>query len=121
MPHYGRLMKARSPKAWSQYRAMRRCLDSANVMRRTEHDGHFIATEVLVCLSDLVDSQDEKKNALLQPYKALASIVRAMSDYSDAFTLEFSPRNLAVDDDGNLVLLDVMFDAELLNSMRGMG
>ena len=40
------------------------------------------------------------------------------ANYSDDYVFEFSPRNLATDDAGNLVLLDPLFDREKLQAKR---
>jgi len=49
---------------------------------------------------------------------ALETLVDTAANYGAAYQFEFSPRNLATDARGNLVLLDVLFDKEALLRRR---
>jgi hypothetical protein len=48
--------------------------------------------------------------------EALTSINDAMSNYGDTYRFEFPVRNLAVDDTGHLILLDIIFNTHALKS-----
>jgi len=52
---------------------------------------------------------------------ALRELIDAAANYGSTYFVEFAPRNLATDDQGNLVLLDVMFDAAQLFKLRTKG
>jgi hypothetical protein len=50
---------------------------------------------------------------------ALREIKGTIANYGSEYSFEFSPRNLATDDDGNLILLDTTFS--LLSVQQGRG
>lgn len=50
--------------------------------------------------------------------KALEELNEAMSNYGSTYLFEFSKRNVFIDQGNNLILLDVMFDAEELQKIR---
>jgi hypothetical protein len=50
--------------------------------------------------------------------EALEILMSTAANYSNEFTFEFSPRNLATDAKGNLVLLDMLFDRDVLRRLR---
>ena len=50
--------------------------------------------------------------------EAITAIVEASSNYGDSFTMEFSPRNVATDEHGRLVLLDLLYDRELVDKLK---
>jgi hypothetical protein len=50
--------------------------------------------------------------------EALRILIDTAANYGSDYVFEFSPRNLATDDAGNLVLLDVLYDRERLAQMR---
>lgn len=49
---------------------------------------------------------------------AVAHMSEFLEDYGDGWVFEFPPRNLAQDADGNLILLDVIFDLDALQKLR---
>jgi len=56
-----------------------------------------------------------KKHGVSAPVaEALGELQGMSKHFSPKYIFEFSPRNLATDDDGNLVLLDVLFDRKLV-------
>ena len=50
--------------------------------------------------------------------EAVQELRDASANYGDSFGMEFSPRNVATDADGNLVLLDLLYDKDLLLRKR---
>ena len=44
--------------------------------------------------------------------EALESVMSTAANYGSDYAFEFAPRNLATDDQGNLVLLDVVFSLD---------
>lgn len=44
--------------------------------------------------------------------EAISELRDASSNYGDTFDMEFSPRNVATDADGNLILLDLLYDRD---------
>lgn len=48
-------------------------------------------------------------------YRALEAIYDASLNYGDHFAFEFATRNLKVDAKGNLILVDPIFDQEIIN------
>jgi hypothetical protein len=49
---------------------------------------------------------------------ALRVLIDTAANYGAEYVFEFSPRNLATDEAGNLVLLDVLYDRERLTQLR---
>lgn len=100
LPFYQRLTSA-DKTAWAQFQTLRKLWrEEAQVcFRRSRYDRMEQFLE-RVKESDLPPSLVED----------LESIIIAFSTYGeDAFLLEFSARNLAVDSNGNLILLDIGF------------
>jgi hypothetical protein len=50
--------------------------------------------------------------------EAVQELRDASANYGDSFGMEFSPRNVATDADGNLVLLDLLYDKDLVLRKR---
>jgi hypothetical protein len=118
MPYYNApLRKSASPVAWEQYQIMKACFKERSpwahppepimslkdaFSRPPGPDGIEINEKVYKCA---------KKNRLAAPVlEALGALIDAARDIAPDYTLEFYPRNLATDDEGNIVLLDVMFN-----------
>ena len=51
-------------------------------------------------------------------FEALAELRDASANYGDSFDMEFSPRNVATDAEGNIVLLDLLYDREGVSRKR---
>lgn len=96
-----------SEQGWKDYRALKRCADSPArcVFTLSPYEANF---ELMSCVS--TDSTVSPK--LIE---ALDDLVNVASNYgSSVFVRDINPRNLASDEDGNLVLLDLVFDQDLL-------
>lgn len=117
MPLYrAPLKKADSARAWDQYKALKECWEAAlaDVRRSTRnltYDGYRIMDAVVECADQYVDGD------LVEALEALRD---GASNYGSDWTFEFSPRNLATDSKGNLVLLDVLFSMEAMEKIRRM-
>lgn len=106
MPFYHPL-KSANKEAWAQYRALAVALEEADRqqapqrMKRAWYDGGYNTREYVA------------ENAQVkEPVKAaIREIADQCCNYGDEYTFEFSPRNLAVDDNGELILLDIVFNA----------
>ena len=58
------------------------------------------------------DKFDNEKEAILEA-------IDAMCNYGSDVSFEISPRNIAADKDGNLILLDCFFIKSQLSNVRG--
>lgn len=135
------LRKADSPKAWADYTAIKKCLEagwkavrakSATYYEKHDpgipglvgprmvgrvrypsftHEGYSIAYGTWECAS-----ADPRISRPL--VNALESIMQTMANYGSSYVFEFSPRNLATDPAGHLVLLDPIFDMEAIERDR---
>jgi len=122
MPFYHKLTKARAPEAWREYMEIKRCLDEQVSHGRNLFQGYERTYAAVQCLKDgptpswpssLVTARVSELTL-----EALESLRDTAADYGSNYWMEISPRNLAVDDDGNLVLLDILFDAKLVRNIR---
>ena len=124
MPHYkAPLKKANSAKGWAQYRVLKRCWDkaeerlnrkygySADAEMQKVHSGYVIMDEVLQCARE----DKEMPASLIEALRLLGEYSR---NYGSDYSFEFSPRNLATDKRGDLILLDVVFSREIVRKMR---
>lgn len=100
-----------SPEARSAFTALRKCIGGIYPTSIDER-GYETAGRKLECIeaagaripSKLVDAVRELHDASI--------------NYGDEYDFEFSPRNVATDDRGNLVLLDVLFSRENVRRRR---
>lgn len=104
MPRYLPLEKQHT-KAWAQYRMLQKLL---NVHRHLFMQNLYYTTHICYNFADVVRNYDEKLG------EALSAIVDNVSNGSDNLGFEFQKYNLAVDNDGNLILLDVIFNRNYL-------
>jgi hypothetical protein len=95
-----------NPASRAAFTALRKCISGIFPVSGRKERGYEIATRKLECI--------EAAGAKIPP--KLADAVRLLVDmstnYGDQYDLEFSPRNVATDDQGNLVLLDVLFNRD---------
>lgn len=120
MPKYkAPLRKADSPEGWRDYMALKKCREAAfDELRQRRgygwawwHDGYAINDATVDC------GEGKVREPVLD---ALRTIKDNVANYGATYTSEFAPRNLATDDAGNLVLLDIMFDGEAMQKrLRG--
>ena len=108
------LRKADSASGWQDYAILKHCREDAyehwDARRGTGKRGYRINEETVACA--------ERTGVSPSTLEALRILVDTAANYSDEYVFEFSPRNLATDDAGNLVLLDPLFDREKLQAKR---
>jgi len=132
--------KSDSPSGWKDYTVLKKCRAKAwdtirekgttysemyhapipglykGGMRRVpvypqmKHRGYEVNEETVACA--------EEAGVSPSTLEALRILVDTASNYGQAYVFEFSPRNLATDADGTLVLLDPLFDQEKLAEKR---
>lgn len=113
MPFYDvpfRVVNA-SPEARSAFTALRKCI--GGIYPTSIYDrGYDIAGRKMECI--------EAASGRIPPKlaDALRQLYDTSADYGDEYDFEFSPRNVATDDRGNLVLLDVLFSRENVRRKR---
>lgn len=118
MPKYeSPLTKGGAPKAWAQYLAVRKHWQAAIATEQASNTfkrvfGYKLRTTFLEAMQN-----DPKIDGDL--YHALESLSNTADDFGESVMFEFSPRNLASDDAGNLILLDVVFDPGMVSRMLG--
>ncbi len=110
--------KAMDPAGWQDYVKLKKCRDDNYRFtfggRGGNNTGHRVNQDVLDCA--------ERVRVRPQVLDALRALADTAMNYSSAYVFEFSPRNLAGDGRGNLILLDVLYDQEKLievNRERG--
>jgi len=124
MPLYrAPLRKGDSPEGWRDYLVLKKCHEESwEDARRTArtrsgvmlpdmtHRGYEINEATVACA--------ERSGVGASTLDALRVLVDAASNYGSSFVFEFTPRNLASDEAGNMVLLDPLFDQERLRLKR---
>ena len=108
MPLYrAPLRKTDSPEGWRDYLMLKKCRDKVYGVRKS---GYEINEDVYACA--------EAAGVLPKVLDALRVLIDTASNYGAEYVFEFSPRNLATDEAGNLILLDVLYDREALTRLR---
>jgi len=114
MPLYTRLSAAKHKDAWKIYKALEKAWTA--VAYKPPYDSRLAIDKSEKILDDLIVSGAVPVSVT----DALREMLDAASNYGQGIALEFAPRNLAVDSNGQLILLDVMFDAERLSERQPM-
>jgi hypothetical protein len=119
MPLYrAPLRKADSPEGWRDFSILKKCREqawsevskSARGLGAMTHRGYDVNEATLACA--------EASGVRPAVLEALRALVDTASNYGASQVFEFAARNLATDADGNLVLLDPLFDMERLERQR---
>jgi hypothetical protein len=106
MPLYkAPLKKADNETAWKQYLALKRCREALYKPRGVK-SGYQVNYDVYECA---IAAGVSPKLA-----NALEHLISTAADYDEEYVFEFSPRNLATDAEGHLVLLDVLYHRRML-------
>ena len=116
--YYERL-SAKHKAAWSQYRRLSKENMAARVanMHQAWNSGPRSSVDWgYAAMVDTVSRMDGTADRTLQ--EALQAIVDSAANYGQSYTFEFAPRNLAVDGDGTLILLDPIFDLEAIRQKQ---
>lgn len=96
-------LTAQSTTAWAHYKTLKNTWERIRTSKYKKPDNWY------QYMGDFIDTlRDEQSvpNSIIDALDLLYSWVTA---YGSNFLLEFSPRNLKVDDHGNLILLDIIF------------
>ena len=101
MPFYYKLSK-RHKEAWKQYKLLQHFFDE-----------YGYDTEKILLNADKLKTSAGLKNSLIR-------LIEMMINYNhyENIKLELPKHNLAVTKSGRLILLDIIFDVELLNKTR---
>lgn len=103
MPYYRRCTKREFPKAWNDYQIIKRALLN---WYRGDAIGMYGSKQVNQFI-DFITTQKQIKKSLRDD---IISLVEMMMNYTDRVGFEISPRNIAVNSRGSLVLLDVVYN-----------
>jgi len=120
MPRYTMPLRAKFSHAWDQYRQLEECARRARNLifdkygwQRQPPDAHGYerSWEILQCARGESDYETYLPDTLVE---ALDLMIGAATNYGSQMGIEFSPRNLGTDAKGNLVLVDLIFDVEIM-------
>jgi hypothetical protein len=106
---YYRPLTASSKQAWQEFKAIAAARETAwaEVIRAQQGKMRVCDCGYLVMARTLELLHGSISDDL---YTALAAIQDAAGNYGSSYVYEFAKRNLAVSDDGRLILLDPIFD-----------
>jgi len=99
-------LKAKDRDAWSDYKKLRGLWENYLTENLSPTRLQFVAQNFRTVLDD-ADIKESLK-------EALEEMIEAVSNYDGEWLLEFAPRNLGVDEEGNLILLDILYDRKKL-------
>ena len=116
MPYYNvPLRKKNSEKAWKQYQMIRKVYNSAaeELQKRIDRgrrgvNEHEALRTGYVVMNDVIEGV-EAAGGSEGLVRALRLLKDQASNYGADYTFEFSPRSLATNDSGQLILLDTVF------------
>lgn len=119
MPYYEKLT-ASNKAAWSAYKALDAAWEQGRRKAigkgaKTNQSFHALGADINRYTIEAAKTAGNVPEAIIE---ALEAIADSASNYGQHYTFEFAPRNLKVDADGNLILLDVIFDAKALFEIR---
>lgn len=93
-------LKPENKTAWSQFKTLQKACENINV---NDYKFGYDRNNLII---------DSVREVLpVELIEALENINSACSNYSQNYYFEFQQRNLKVDEQGNLILLDVIFNA----------
>lgn len=96
------------PADHKAFNTIRKCVSS--VYGKSKESRYELTGRKLACV--------EEAGIPASIFEALTELRDASANYGDTFDMEFSPRNVATDKDGNIVLLDLLFDSDVLRKRR---
>lgn len=108
-------LKAKHRTAWQQFRLLQSAAETArketiqHLMQHWWMRGHECMQRTIELLEDTIPADLSS---------TLEHLATWAGDYAQSYTFEFAARNLAVDDDGHLILLDPIFDMETIGKQR---
>lgn len=109
-----RPLTAANQVAWKQFKQLQKAYEEIaikfnrdmSVFTRNSREWLYRCNETMQTLIDLVEDSDLRE--------ALETLLYATQNYGGSWMFEFAKRNLAVDEKGNLILLDAIFNREIL-------
>jgi hypothetical protein len=107
MPYY-KPLKASEKEAWKQYKALKEAIDSVPYQERQKY----------TCFAGYKKAILDCPSISWNLKEACLCIVENMQSYTDCIFLEISPRNAKVDENGKLILLDIVGISDELEKMR---
>jgi len=116
MPLY-KPLTAKEKEAWKQFKELARLREQAwdNAFRTGQRFNAYNAVNMCEDFASLVEESEAFPEELKEAVRMLADACRERSTW----VMEIAKRNLCVDEEGRLILLDCMFDLEVLESQRG--
>lgn len=114
MPFYNKLT-AKDKDAWETYKELKDACEQAKqeiIWPKIHSVRNVWSVYGMDAAQRTIDILREKGTVSTDILDALQIIWDNVSNYGQSCTFEFAPRNLAVDDEGNLILLDIAFDTE---------
>ena len=121
MPLYrAPLRKSNSPKAWSQYVALRKCWlpELEKAQRKASQRGIHPMNFGHEIIDGTLDCARRSKAVPPKLVSALAHIGGWAKTYGAEYSFEFSPRNLATTPRGRLILLDPVFSMRAVRMVQ---
>lgn len=116
--YYSKL-RASSKVAWREYRAAAKAREAAysETLRKMPHNQAMsnYGGVVMARTIEILQEQEPQLEALAD---ALDTLADRASNYGTGYVFEFAPRNLAVSDGGELILLDPVFNMEETERQR---
>jgi hypothetical protein len=117
MPFYNRLNNT-NPEAWRQARTLIRIWKRMGYKQQGESGYEYNNRVIEFVRMEAIENDDSTLDEIADD---LESIKNACSNYDDTYVFEFAVRNMKVNDDGTLILLDVIFNAKALIELRKKG
>jgi hypothetical protein len=120
MPRY-KALSAKDSEAWRDYKILKEAHNPSwqeHVSKCYGRDGD--QRDLTARAYDSIEATLERVRGEVSDslFEALESLARAVSCYGANWTFEFAPRNLCVNSEGGLLLLDCAFDVEEIARQR---
>lgn len=113
-----RRLNASFKDAWRAYKQMRDAREAAFTAKFYNRDNRASYFNGAAIMDDTLDRLAALPDFPADLLATLRDIADEASNYGASYTFEFIPRNLAVDADGGLILLDPVFDMETVAKSR---
>lgn len=109
---YYRKLTAKSKQAWKEFRACQKARDEAWSQTLNQYRQQSVSQLGQVCIGKTLDILRDAGSVSEELLEALEELASAAGNYGSGYTFEFAARNLAVDENDHLILLDPVFDLE---------
>lgn len=114
------LSKQDAPIAWAQYQLISKCYKEWNAKMASSYGWGKRAMSGYEQNLGIVECYAATPGHDSVVLEALNDLMDMAMNYGAHYTFEFSPRNLASDENGRLVFLDVLFNMEALREIQNM-